>query len=217
MIRRRKQDQMLPLGRRHPSVGSLAAALIVVLATSASLVLLATSASIVNAQAPGGRQGKPTVRQPHPIRLTMEELHEQGGVPRRWKFLLPPGDPVAGRRVFVAMECFACHTVADEEFPSQTRIAPGPGPDLTGMGAHHPTEYFAESIMHPNRVIVLGPGYTGWDSLSKMPSYADVMTVKQLIDVVAYLKSLTEEPSPDHDHTGHDHTTHQADGLKRAR
>jgi mono/diheme cytochrome c family protein len=132
----------------------------------------------------------------------MKDLHEQGGVPRRWKFLLPPGDPVEGRRVFVAMECFACHTVAEEQFPDETRIPSGPGPELTGMGTQHPAEYFAESIMHPNRVIVLGPGHTGWDSFSKMPSYADVMTLKQLIDVVAYLKSLTATDAP----TAHDHS-----------
>ncbi len=59
-----------------------------------------------------------------------------------------------------------------------------------GMGSHHPAEYFAESIMNPNRVIVQGPGYTGPDGLSKMPDYNDVMTVRQLVDVVAYLKSL---------------------------
>jgi mono/diheme cytochrome c family protein len=148
-----------------------------------------------------------TTRQPHPIRMTMKELHQQGGVPRRWKFLVPPGDPAEGRRVFVMMECFACHTVAGEEFPDQSRIERGPGPALTEMGSHHPAEYFAESIIHPNRVIVLGPGHTGWDSFSKMPSYADLMTVKQLIDVVAYLKSLKPVDPP----TAHDHSRHHSE------
>ena len=60
------------------------------------------------------------------------------------------------------------------------------------MGSHHPPEYFAESILNPNRVIILGPGYTGADGLSKMPSYADTMTLKQLTDLVAYLKSLSD-------------------------
>jgi hypothetical protein len=50
------------------------------------------------------------------------------------------------------------------------------------MGAHHPAEYFAESIVNPNRVIVLGPGYTGAD-------YSDTMSIRQLVDLVAYLKS----------------------------
>jgi hypothetical protein len=58
------------------------------------------------------------------------------------------------------------------------------------MGAHHPAAYFAESILYPNRVIVQGDGYTGPDELSIMPSYADVMTLGQLIDLVAYLQSL---------------------------
>jgi mono/diheme cytochrome c family protein len=58
------------------------------------------------------------------------------------------------------------------------------------MGSHHPAEYFAESIVNPNRVIVQGTGYTGPDGLSKMPDYGDTMTARQLVDVVAYLKSL---------------------------
>ena len=66
------------------------------------------------------------------------------------------------------------------------------------MGAHHPAEYFAESVVNPNRVIVLGTGYTGADGLSKMPSYADTMTLRQLVDLVAYLKSLTTGEMPHH-------------------
>jgi hypothetical protein len=66
------------------------------------------------------------------------------------------------------------------------------------MGAHHPAEYFAESVVNPNRVIVLGPAYTSADGLSKMPSYADTMTVQQLVDLVAYLKSLKTDEMPHH-------------------
>jgi mono/diheme cytochrome c family protein len=127
---------------------------------------------------------------PPPIRITMDELHAQGGVPRGWKFLMPPGDVSAGRKVFVGLECFACHEVKGEDFPREAKTPRGPGPELTSMGSHHPAEYFAESILNPNRVTVLGTGYTGADGLSKMPSYADSMTLKQLADVVAYLKSL---------------------------
>src|SRR2546422_3347053 len=35
-----------------------------------------------------------------------------------------------------------------------------------------PAEYFAESILSPNAVILDGPGYTGPDGKSIMPSYA---------------------------------------------
>jgi mono/diheme cytochrome c family protein len=128
---------------------------------------------------------------PPPIRATMSELHAHGGVPPGWKFLIPPGDAAEGRKVFVALECFACHEVKGESFPQSSKTPRASGPELTGMGSHHPAEYFAESIVNPNRVIVQGPGYTAPDGLSKMPSYADSMTLKQLVDVVAYVKSLS--------------------------
>src|SRR5206468_6867566 len=113
---------------------------------------------------------------PAPIRITMSALHAQGGVPRGWKFLIPRGDAADGRKVFVSMECFACHEVKGEDFPRESKTPRGAGPELTGMGSHHPAEYFAESILNPNRVIVEETGYTGPDGLSKMPSYADTMT-----------------------------------------
>ena len=126
---------------------------------------------------------------PKPIRIPMEELHKAGGVPPGWKFALPVGDPVKGRTAFVDFECFSCHQVKGEKFP------PGKtgdvGPELTGMGGRHPTDYFLESVLNPNAVIVEGPGFTGPDGLSKMPDYRDSMTAAQLIDLVAYLKSLT--------------------------
>lgn len=126
---------------------------------------------------------------PKPIRTTMEELHKAGGVPPGWKFTLPSGDPAKGRQVFVDFECYSCHQVKGEKFP------PGKkgdvGPELTDMGSKHPAEYFAESILNPDAVIIEGPGFTGPDGLSKMPDYRDSMTVAQLIDLVAYLKSLT--------------------------
>ncbi len=123
-----------------------------------------------------------------PIRTTMEELHKTGGVPPGWKFTLPAGDPVKGRQVFVDLECFSCHQVKGEAFPPGR--TGGPGPELTGMGSQHPAEYFAESILNPNAVIIEGPGFTGPDGLSKMPDYNDTLTVRQLLDLVAYLKSL---------------------------
>jgi mono/diheme cytochrome c family protein len=168
-----------------------------------SLFLLAALTSPAGAQAPAPRTAKPGAPPgvPAPIRVTMEELHAQGGVPRGWKFLLPRGDAAEGRKVFVALECFACHEVKGEDFPQEAKTSRGPGPELTGMGVHHPAEYLAESILNPNRVIIKGTGYTGPDGLSRMPSYADVMTLKQLVDLVAYLTSLTGGQM---EHGGHD-------------
>jgi mono/diheme cytochrome c family protein len=124
-------------------------------------------------------------------RVTMEELHRTGGVPRGWKFSVPAGDAARGRQLFADLECYRCHTVAGERFPESGRDPREVGPPLTGVGAHHPAEYIAESILDPNAVIVAGPGYTGPDGRSIMPSYADSLTLAQWIDLVAYLKSLT--------------------------
>ncbi len=127
---------------------------------------------------------------PPPIHTTMPALHAHGGVPRGWKFLLPPGNAVDGRKVFIAEGCYKCHAVLGEAFPDAQKSSSDVGPDLSGMGSHHPAEYFAESIINPNRVIVDGPGYTGPDGRSRMPEYSDSLTIRQLVDLVAYLNSL---------------------------
>jgi len=126
-----------------------------------------------------------------PRKVTMEELHRQGGVPRGWKFALPTGDPVKGRQLFADLECYKCHAIQGESFPPGGGDARNVGPDLTGMGGMHPAEYFAESILSPNAVILDGPGYSSPDGTSIMPSYADSLSVTQLVDLVAFLKGLT--------------------------
>jgi uncharacterized protein involved in high-affinity Fe2+ transport len=121
--------------------------------------------------------------------VSMEELHRNGGVPRGWKFTLPGGDPKAGREVFARLECNKCHEVKPD-FPRGERRAGDAGPELTGMGDHHPAEYFAQSIIDPNAVIVAGTGFVGADGRSVMPDYRDSLTFTELVDIVAYLKSL---------------------------
>jgi mono/diheme cytochrome c family protein len=133
-----------------------------------------------------------------PVQISMEELHQHGGVPSGWQFRIPTGDPKAGRAVFAKLECYQCHTIQGEPFPQASKEPGKSGPDLTGMGAHHPAEYFAESILNPNAVIVTGPGYTDARGLSIMPDYRESLSVAELIDLVAFLKSLGGE----HGHAG---------------
>jgi mono/diheme cytochrome c family protein len=130
----------------------------------------------------------------------MEALHAAGGVPPGWRFTLPAGDARAGRQAFVDFKCYACHAVRGERFPLQPGEPATAGPDLTGMGSHHPAEYLAESILNPSAVLVDRPGYIGGDGRSIMPSYPQ-MTAIQLIDLVAYLKSLGEAGGG-HGHAG---------------
>jgi len=141
----------------------------------------------------GWAQDQKGVHPKAPVRITMEELHKHGGVPPGWQFTLPEGEPKAGREVFVKLECYKCHEVKKERFPNAPKRGTETGPELTGMGGLHPAEYLAESILNPNAVIVTGPGYAGPDGLSIMPDYRESLTVGELIDLVAYLKSLKGE------------------------
>jgi hypothetical protein len=125
------------------------------------------------------------------VRISMEELHRAGGLPPGWRFSWPAGDARKGREVFARLECYQCHEVTGESFPP---VAPDPtrrGPALSGMGGHHPAEYFAESIINPNAVIITGPGHTGPDGLSIMPDFRDSLTLAETIDLVAYIRGLT--------------------------
>ncbi len=150
-----------------------------------------------------GPAGSPAPGATASVRITMDALHAAGGVPPGWRFGLPPGDPAVGRRLFADLKCYACHAVKGEQFP----VKPGEpllGPEFSGMGDHHAAEYFAEyfaeSIVNPNAVLVEGPGWIGADGRSVMPAYRD-LTVAQLIDLVAYLKSLKGSGA------GHAHAT----------
>ena len=115
------------------------------------------------------------------------------GVAADWKFTLPAGDPTAGRKVFIEVECYKYHEVRGEKFPAVAEKEKGLGPELAQMAGMHPVEFFAESIINPNAVI--DPkgkelGYVGEDGKSKMPDYSDVLTLRQINDVAAYLASL---------------------------
>jgi mono/diheme cytochrome c family protein len=118
--------------------------------------------------------------------------HGAHGTPESWKFSWPVGNAAAGREVFVKLECYSCHEVRGEQFPKPDAGGdPGKvGPELSGMAPLHPAEYFAEAIINPTVVVEEGKGYRAPDGKSKMPSYNDLVTVQEVIDLVAYLKGL---------------------------
>lgn len=121
------------------------------------------------------------------------------GTPPGWRFTLPQGDPEKGRAVFVKLECYACHAVKGQTFPGVTDGA-HVGPELSEMAAHHEREFFAEAIVNPNAVID-EPQWRAPDGTSRMPSFNDSITVQELVDLVAFLKSLTPPvAATDHKH-----------------
>jgi Cytochrome c len=113
--------------------------------------------------------------------------HGHHRTPEGWKFTWPQGDPVKGREAFVKLECYSCHAVQGEQFPAPSGDI---GPELSAMGPLHDAEYFAEAIINPNAAIEAGKGYEAAGGTSKMPSYNDLATVQEVVDLVAYLKGL---------------------------
>jgi mono/diheme cytochrome c family protein/quinol monooxygenase YgiN len=124
------------------------------------------------------------------VHITMQALHDAGGVPPGWQLALQPGDVQGGRQLFFKQGCHKCHVVQGANLPPVRAEEVGVGPELTGMGKHHPPAYFVESIVNPNAVVVDGPGYADTTGRSTMPAYPD-LTVAQLQDLVAFLSSLT--------------------------
>jgi mono/diheme cytochrome c family protein len=111
-------------------------------------------------------------------------------VPQGWQFSFPAGDAGAGAQVFVKMECFSCHKVAGRSF--RRADTGGVGPELGPGHAKLPPEYLAESILNRHKVIAGNEDrYRGEDKrTSKMGDYSEIMTIRELEDVVAYLRSI---------------------------
>jgi copper resistance protein D len=156
-------------------------------AVLALLVFAATAVLVDSTPARhAGHAEHAAMAEPTPVRVTMEELHASGGVPKGWQFAPPAGDPARGREVFRRLACYTCHRVPGHDFPASAGI----GPDLAGVGEHHPAGYILESILNPNAVVVEGSGYTTPDGKSIMPDYRNQLTVPDLLDLVSYLRSL---------------------------
>jgi mono/diheme cytochrome c family protein len=147
------------------------------------LVVLLSATGLVSAWAQQG--GRPA----RPPQATAPAPHAGHGTPDGWRFTLPKGDPKKGREVFTKLECYSCHEVRGEKFPAPTERGKL-GPELSQMGPLHEAEFFAEAVMNPSAVVEKGKGYHAADGSSKMPEFNDAMTVRELVDLVAYLRAL---------------------------
>lgn len=110
--------------------------------------------------------------------------------PQGWQFTMPKGDPAKGKAVFEKFECSYCHEVRGETFPAPVESAP----ELSQMGPLHPVEFFAESIIHPDAVVPRK--YRDAAGKSPMTDFTEKMTVRELIDVSAYIASLRPQGAP---------------------
>jgi mono/diheme cytochrome c family protein len=115
-------------------------------------------------------------------------------------FRLPAdGNAERGKAVFVALECQSCHEVSGVDLPRPTVQPPVP----VVLGGQIPWEvtdgYLVTSIINPSHELALYPKeQITVGGKSRMPEYADRMTVRQLTDLVAFLQSryTVRRPSP---------------------
>ena len=100
---------------------------------------------------------------------------------------LAGGDAAAGRRAYLSLKCNTCHTVAGEPVGAKPpRLA---GPQLGKLQAMQSPEQLADSIAAPSHVISEKPGPWTGPAGSTMGDYTHVMTVRQLMDLIAYIRS----------------------------
>jgi hypothetical protein len=110
--------------------------------------------------------------------------------------LIGEGDADAGRAAFVVLRCHSCHTVDRIAFP---RI-PSPLAELVPLGGvveSLPSDgYLATAVIHPSHDLAEGfpREVVSEDGRSRMADYSDVVTVRDLRNLVAFLHTRYRLP-----------------------
>jgi len=122
---------------------------------------------------------------------------------------LSGGDAEAGRAAFQKLGCHSCHRVEGESFPEP--VAQPPVPVTLGTRQDPKTrKYLAESILAPSHRFARPRVFTPSDppllleeteyeniregSESRMGDYNDTLTVRQWLDLVAFLEAVQSSP-----------------------
>ena len=115
------------------------------------------------------------------------------GDPKSGKgFTLPEGDAGQGEAVFAQLHCCDCHSISGVDLPSPEE----PEQKVVRLGGEVTRiKTYGElvtSIINPSHKLARGYAVKNdvtVESESPMKNYNDVMTVNQLIDLVAFLQS----------------------------
>ena len=111
-----------------------------------------------------------------------------------WGFTLPEGDPEAGERTFVELRCHDCHTIRDYDTIQQSE---NPRFSIPLGGKVNRISTYGElvtSIINPSHRISrrYAGEASGKEEGSPMRVYNDIMTIKQLSDLVMFLQDQYE-------------------------
>jgi len=120
------------------------------------------------------------------------------GVESPFGFRLPEGDAAAGREAFVALRCNACHEIVGgdvEHLGGAARVSIGGKTTRIKTYGELVTSIINPShrIAPPNRE---AGAAEGGESLMSYAYLNDVMTVQQLVDLVAFLHPTYELVMP---------------------
>ena len=115
--------------------------------------------------------------------------YETGGA----TVVLPKGEPRSGRQAFLDLQCVVCHRAAGEPaFPPPVSVSQGP--DLGATLRLRPTSELAAAIVLPSHAISLKTSDATKarleGGLSPMGDFSRIMTIRQLADLLAFLRSL---------------------------
>jgi hypothetical protein len=95
---------------------------------------------------------------------------------------LPAGDAERGRQAFRALFCYTCHTVQGEQFPPPTI------PEPLALGKNRKRELLDAELV----TAIVNPDHDLPEAFKarRMLDYSGVMTVQQLVDLVALLREV---------------------------
>ena len=103
--------------------------------------------------------------------------------------VIPIGDAQAGREAFIALSCTSCHAVeGDSELKEP--VAAVPVPVLGPASAKRSPGKIASAIVSPSHVVSKEVASKTEGDLSPMADLTEAMTVRQLVDLVAFVRSL---------------------------
>lgn len=108
-------------------------------------------------------------------------------------FALPQGDIVAGKAVYDSMNCAACHAIRGLD--DGMAVAGAKTLKLGGKTTRLPTDgYLVTAIVNPSHDIRRQAGVESTDAAgnSRMLNFNEVLSVRQLIDLIEYLQSVHE-------------------------
>lgn len=108
--------------------------------------------------------------------------------------VLPKGEVQAGRKAFQDLKCHLCHSVAGER-AFAAPVADLPGPPLTALLQLQETSEIAAAIIAPSHSLSIRTSEALKAQLYKegaspMGDFSRAMTVRQLADLLAYLRSV---------------------------